>query len=342
MKAAAAAAAFALPLVLLPLACTPSADRLPDGTLVDRRCRAIEPNGPDLTGTAMKRVPAPGCKTIENIQLGAVSLAAGATLPGGQVVRDLTLDGGALRAGDRPAEELIGALLSGQSETGQPVRLRIEQRTTAPAPSLQSPPPAEFAAALAQPVPLYVVSYQWADQPDGAWTPLCADGGGAAAVPGEWDLRAGVAGGGHKRASSPSSVTLACPGSALAKCVTLFGYRPWASAAMDTLHQSCVRAVRADYCGDGQSMTRPNEQVNFYDSLGLQRDGADWRLEAEWTPDGARCIGETRLEVAPADDRTRRAEVKVRDYLKRACPRIPATCPPGGTATTLYTESAPK
>ncbi len=130
----------------------------------------------------------------------------------------------------------------------------------------------------------------------------------------------------------------------MAKCVTQLGYRPWVSAALDQLHQSCVRAVRADYCGNGESMTQRNEQVNFYDSLRIQRDTAEWPLEAQWSPDGAVCAGTTRLTTAPADSRTKRPATDVSDYLRRACPQLPRTCAAVSAkpaTATLWTEVSP-
>jgi hypothetical protein len=51
-----------------------------------------------------------------------------------------------------------------------------------------------------------------------------------------------------------------------------------------------VRALRADYCGDGTPYTVDGTLVNLYDNAGLQFDTVDWDPEAAWTPDGAACI----------------------------------------------------
>lgn len=317
------------PLVLL-FACATAS---PGGSA--RECRAIEPNGPDLTGTSLRRVPARGCAAVEGIQLGAVSLSSGVKLRDGTVLRDVSLRADALHSGERRIEDFTGAELEGVAETGQPVRITIESIARG-----TTPPGA------AEPTFLYRLNYRFVDRPDEQPAPVCPGGEAAVAIPGRWDLRAGVGGGGGKRSSAATDVTFGCPRSAVAKCAALLGYLPWVSAAHDSLHQSCVRAVRADYCGDGQSMTRPDENVNFYDSLGVQRDAADWRIEAHWTPQGARCVGTTRLLTAPADPRSHRPEVKVADYLSKACPQLPRSCTTTATATAadapiLSTEVGP-
>lgn len=319
------------PLVLL-LACTTGSS---PGGGQPRKCRAIEPNGPDLTGTSLRRVPSPNCAAVEGIQLGAVSLGRGVKLRDGTVLRDVSLRADALRSGERPIEDFTGAELQGVAETGESVRVTIESIARG-----TTPPGA------AEPTYLYRLNYRFADRPNEPAAPVCPGGEAAIAIPGSWDLRTSASGGGGKRSSSATEVTFGCPRSAVAKCAALLGYLPWTSAALDSLHQSCVRAVRADYCGDGQSMTRPDENVNFYDSLGLQRDTADWRIEAQWTPQGARCVGTTRLTTAPADPRTHRPEIKVADYLSKACPQLPRTCTPAATATaadapSLSTEVGP-
>jgi hypothetical protein len=66
------------------------------------------------------------------------------------------------------------------------------------------------------------------------------------------------------------------------------GYKPWNGLADH--HQACTRMVRADYCGDGTAHTLNGRAINLYDGLGVQVDTLNWSFEAEWTPDGARCI----------------------------------------------------
>jgi hypothetical protein len=131
-----------------------------------------------------------------------------------------------------------------------------------------------------------VWAYQMSVSVKDMWQPLCPGGGFADTVRGTWNLAQGVAGGGAYNPSS-SEFTVACRGSSVAKCVEL-GYKPWTGATAELA--SCVRALRGDYCGDGTSYTVDGTIVNLFDVLGIQSDSAMWAPEAEWTPDGARCV----------------------------------------------------
>lgn len=302
-----------------------------------RHCRGIEPNGPELTGINMARVPAPGCPLVEGIQLRVTDLGQGVTLAGGDTLRDVKIEAGVLKSGSRTINDFVGATLSATSEKDLQVVLKIDAIA----------PGDEKNGGVAQ----YTLSYAWRDEAAATpnFRPLCADKGPAIAVAGQWDLTVGPGGGG-KKSSSPTEVTFACKGSAVAKCVTVLEYKPWnnspSGVSLDKLHESCVRAVRADYCGNGQSNTRNDEKINFYDSAGIQRDAASWPLEAIWSADGARCVEATRLSEVAADPRTRRKKTKVRDYISRTCPQILHECPkaaagPADNPALLYTEIAP-
>lgn len=66
-------------------------------------------------------------------------------------------------------------------------------------------------------------------------------------------------------------------------------------------HASCIRMVRADYCGDGIPHTYDGTMIDIYDHLwnnnaqATSTDGSDgYYLEAEWDSDGAHCINKTR------------------------------------------------
>jgi len=136
-----------------------------------------------------------------------------------------------------------------------------------------------------------VWSYRWSmSSAGGAWQPLCADAAGhplfADATGGTWNLAQGVPGGGSYHPENPD-FTLACRGSAIAKCVEL-GYKPW--AGFETEIVACTRAMRADYCGDGTPFTVTGTLINIFDDLGIQRDTADWIPEAAWGPNGALCV----------------------------------------------------
>ena len=69
---------------------------------------------------------------------------------------------------------------------------------------------------------------------------------------------------------------------AVGKCADL-GFAP-------DLMDACVRAIRADYCGDGTSHTVDGAVINIYDATGMVTDDADWTIEAMWTAAGASCI----------------------------------------------------
>lgn len=127
---------------------------------------------------------------------------------------------------------------------------------------------------------------------DNSWYPICQDpstGVSEAAIPidGWWDPGSGA------KVADPARFTFACPTQgAIGKCIDI-GYRPWAEVggvALDGHHQGCVRAMRADYCGDGISYTTDGKLINLYDGLGIQIDAEDWQIEAEWDGSGARCF----------------------------------------------------
>jgi hypothetical protein len=165
------------------------------------------------------------------------------------------------------------------------------------------------------------------DPEDGTWSSLCVDADGTAteAIPlaNHWDAVTG------DRIDEAGTVTFACRGAVLAKCVE-WGYRPWASAercsganakecstiSLADHHQACTRMARADYCGEGLPHTVDSTPIDILDALSprIQSEGTKglkgWATEAEWGPDGALCVGDSlRLhmleelghEVLPAD-----------------------------------------
>ena len=174
----------------------------------------------------------------------------------------------------------VGASLTGTLTSGGTVSLRVDSAQTLAAPNND--------------VWAYGVSYQLAGS--STWSPMCATSA-TLAIPlsGTWNLGSGVVGGGSWSASS-TSFTFGCRGASLAKCVEL-GYKPWKTVngvLLRNHHQSCVRMLRADYCGDGKSWTQDGTPINVYDSLNIQTDAAEYKLDAEWTPTGARCIWKLR------------------------------------------------
>jgi hypothetical protein len=133
-----------------------------------------------------------------------------------------------------------------------------------------------------------------------SWIPLCGTSNGAivtaVAVPGQWDTRSGVLGGGAWSRPKDNNFTFACRGSTIAKCVEM-GYH---SAIVDAnkkpfLLLGCVRALRADYCGDGKSWTTNGRIIEIWDNVGLNgRTMTTWQTEAGWTDRGATCLGTAR------------------------------------------------
>ncbi len=164
------------------------------------------------------------------------------------------------------------------------------------------------------------------DPKNGSWSSLCLDSNGqpTEAIPlaNHWDAVTG------DRVDDPDTVTFACRGAVLAKCVE-WGYRPWASAtackkgdkkckdvSLADHHQACTRMARADYCGEGNPHTINDTPIDIFDHLSPQIQSEStaknpgWGVEAEWGPDGALCVGDSlRLhmleelgeEVLPAD-----------------------------------------
>lgn len=270
----------------------------PRAAAPDAKDKGTLPNGPKLNGT-----------DLQGEVLQVAWLARGVTLAGGARILDARVEGGEIVAPGRGGDDLRGAELRGGTGARE-VRLRID--------SLDGRLD-ERGGGLR----LYRLSYE--RQPGEGLRPLCPEGAPAIAVAGRWDYGHSRRGDGRKLGADAREVTFACLGSAIAKCAGL-GYvpgralrRPGGEAVdLAPLHEACVRAVRADYCGDGFSLTRAGEEINLYDRAGVQADTQDWILEAEWTADGARCVNDTRLVWLPGPGGA--ALRSVRDHLARSCP----------------------
>lgn len=123
--------------------------------------------------------------------------------------------------------------------------------------------------------------------------------GKAIAVAGAWGK------GGARVASSAKSpfFTFSCLDGAVGKCVA-WGYRADIDPAKTDLHAACVRMARADYCGTGRPFTCDGTDIDIVDRAGIQKRAADTKgeqLEADWTKDGAACLGFARMPgCAPA------------------------------------------
>ncbi|HEY0483948.1 MAG TPA: ADYC domain-containing protein [Kofleriaceae bacterium] len=133
----------------------------------------------------------------------------------------------------------------------------------------------------------------------GSWQPACAiDGDGHhAAIPltATWN--------GHgDRVESSSLFTFSCTTGVIAKCYR-WGYRPWVTGYGDltTLHWTCTRMARADYCGNGTSHTRDGTVINFWDNAPapgpIRTQGTTplgMLFEAGWSTSGAVCLSHAR------------------------------------------------
>lgn len=70
--------------------------------------------------------------------------------------------------------------------------------------------------------------------------------------------------------------------------------------ALRELHQACVRAARADYCGDGRSYTADGTLIDLWDAYGLvsktseQQSDPGFSAEAAFGTAGAGCIEKAR------------------------------------------------
>ncbi|MEM9454300.1 MAG: ADYC domain-containing protein [Myxococcota bacterium] len=152
-------------------------------------------------------------------------------------------------------------------------------------------------AALRASSPLTMYEVSRLDEDSGRWVPYCQRGpdGLQLAIPlaGRWP------GGGARFVEDPEDFTLTCTAGANGKCARM-GYLPGMTAhgrSLTPYFEACVRAMRADYCGDGRSFTRAGTPVELRDGVGQQ---PRWysealRFEAAWGPEGALCVRRSRI-----------------------------------------------
>jgi len=144
---------------------------------------------------------------------------------------------------------------------------------------------------------LYSLSEQ--DAASGEWRDLCEPDPHGRRL--GFPLAGGFTGDGrHIEMSGRFLIT--CTGGAEGKCVR-FGYKPWRrgpdGVSLAPYYQTCVRLVRADYCGDGIGHTRNGTPIDLFDTIGIQSDevAPGMTFEAAWGPDGAVCVRRTRLKA---------------------------------------------
>jgi hypothetical protein len=110
----------------------------------------------------------------------------------------------------------------------------------------------------------------------------------------------------------PSGYTFSCPRGVIAKCARSWGYKPWkilhtalhGAIDLQPLHLACVRAARADYCGNGVSHTRDGVLIDMFDAYGFnEREPTPGFVEVEesaFDEHGAVHLGHARLPRAMA------------------------------------------
>lgn len=101
--------------------------------------------------------------------------------------------------------------------------------------------------------------------------------------------------------SDPGAILIACAEGALGKAIR-YGFAPWngldASGGLD-LYQTGVRAVRADYCGDGVPHTEDGILIQIHNDLANQSFiDPSAATEAVFGPDGAYCVGSPRVPLS--------------------------------------------
>jgi hypothetical protein len=97
--------------------------------------------------------------------------------------------------------------------------------------------------------------------------------------------------------AAPDVTYLACDTGAVGKAAALGYYEPARTDGTWGDFETAVRAVRADYCYDGESHTEPGVGVIFEDRWGIRFTEVEYRdnpIEAVWGADGLICAGEGR------------------------------------------------
>ncbi|CAN5333887.1 hypothetical protein BH11MYX1_BH11MYX1_46860 [soil metagenome] len=237
-----------------------------DGTPVEGEVAQdiMAPNGVSLNGVSLNGVSLNGVSlngvSLNGVSLNGVSLN-GTTITAASTAQPLT------------GTAAVGSKWTAKLSNGATLPLRIDSAVAGSNGNSD--------------VWMYGISYQV----NTTWSPLCGVDAAhapilAITVPGVWNTQAGVAGGGAYTPRS-TNFTIACRAKTIAKCVEL-GYKTWKGLTPQLT--SCVRLLRADYCGNGTPNTLDGQTLNLYDKVGVQADTELWTPEAEWTPDGATCV----------------------------------------------------
>jgi ADYC domain-containing protein len=187
-------------------------------------------------------------------------------------------------------ELIAGDTLTATLDDGRHVPIHVLSTRVGAVPTVS-----EFGEEVSKSTAYYQLTY---DSPDDGYTyDYCPNGREAVALAGRWDPISGA-----KTISDPFDMTFACMGYALGKCYEM-GYVPEIEVGfegdyfiwdrLELAHQACVRALRADYCGDGTSYTVDGTLVDIFDFMGVQYQSGSV-IEAVFSPDGAMCLSTPR------------------------------------------------
>lgn len=152
---------------------------------------------------------------------------------------------------------------------------------------------------------------KWSVDGQSDWHPVCgtdAQPYPAVFVAGQkWNIQTGAL------IDDANAITVACPDDAVGACID-WGYEPWVdrnACSYDwypaykakgcsmrpgkDIHQTCMRAKRADFAGMGFSYTQTGTGILVGDSLNTSVNPLDPsfpgdEIEAIWGPDGATCL----------------------------------------------------
>ena len=263
-------------------------------------------NGTSLNGTSLNGTSLNGT-SLNGTSLNGTSLN-GTSLNGTSI--SATSTSGPPLSGTGP----VGSTWSGTSTNGAAVTLKINSATQGTGTNAD--------------LWFYGVSFQTS----AGWQPLCGlDSTGAPilAVPvaGAWKATASDA----AHYVTGTQFTWGCRLKTVAKCVEL-GYKTWKGYTNQL--QACVRLLRADFCGTGQSYTTDGRLLNLYDNVGVQKDTETWKPEAEWTTAGARCVNSNNIA---------RYTLALQANPKCTLPLQSSTCGTSfGTGSLLIDELAPQ
>jgi hypothetical protein len=263
---------------------------------VDTPTSIAEQDGMTMQGMTMQGMTMQGMTmqgmTMQGMELGNATLS-------GNALQNVRVDKGEVVA-ERGTTTLRGTALVGAHfwadvrnlAVSPPSTAVVEYRVTAITPEDSQYDPTGTGHTY-----LYTLE-QWVDD-TASWQPACpADGDGRrVAIPlaATWDERG-------DRIASSTRFTFGCTTGVIAKCYR-WGYRPWVTGYGDltSMHWTCTRLARADYCGNGTPHTRNGTTINVWDTLPapIQRHGGllppvGMVFEAGWNTGGAVCLSRAR------------------------------------------------